>query len=175
MHILPRWLGSALLALRMMHHLQYWRSHIAVRAVVDLRRTFCHTTDQLYSFGGYKQFNLDYPTAQNVTHFDGQISAIAELMLESRITCNTEGKYAYACGGTWADAESFAGAAYEAYASAWVDVGTDACHCDIDIYASADAVISAWAEIWAGIYASIDDAACAGTGEHLCCAMRTYF
>ena len=52
-----------------------------------------------------------------------------------------------------------------AYATAWNSVKTGTtCSCDVDIYASADATVSGWAEIWAGIYASLDDAACAGTG-----------
>ena len=52
-----------------------------------------------------------------------------------------------------------------AYATAWNSVKTGtSCSCDVDIYASADATVSGWAEIWAGIYASLDNAACAGTG-----------
>ena len=54
---------------------------------------------------------------------------------------------------------------HAAYATAWNSVKTGTtCSCDVDIYASADATVSGWAEIWAGIYASLDDAACAGTG-----------
>ena len=44
---------------------------------------------------------------------------MAKLVIESKIKCDTYGKYAYACGSTWADAKSFAGAAYQAFASAW--------------------------------------------------------
>ena len=117
-------------------------------------------------FGGYQYFDPAYDTETelHVKSFDEQISAIAELVLQSKIECNASGKYAYACGSTWAAAKSFAGAAYEAYAAAWVDVDTGDCNCGIDIYASSDAVVSSFAEIWTQIAARLDDHACAGTG-----------
>jgi hypothetical protein len=71
---------------------------------------------------------------------------VASMMVSCNVLCSdTSGKYAYACGSTWADAHSFAGAAYEAYASAWADVqgaGSDYnyCDCGVDVYAQADVV-----------------------------------
>ena len=143
------------------------RSHLStLPAVVELRKTFCDDPSVLTYFGGYQYFDPAYDTATAlyVESFDEQISAIAELVLQSKIECNASGKYAYACGSTWAAAKSFAGAAYEAYAAAWVDVDTGDCNCGIDIYASSDAVVSSFAEIWTQIAARLDDHACAGTG-----------
>ena len=45
--------------------------------------------------------------------FDGSISAIAELLIESHIVCDAAGSYALACAKTWASATSFAGSAYQ--------------------------------------------------------------
>lgn len=81
--------------------------------------------------------NVDVLDPQRLS---GNISAIAELALESHIVCDAEGKYAYGCGTTWASAKSYAGAAYELFASAWADVG-GGCDCATEIYASADAVV----------------------------------
>lgn len=132
---------------------------------VELRKTFCNDPTVLTYFGGYAYFDpaSDTETALHVKSFDDRISAIAELVLESKIECDASGKYAYACGAGWAAAKSFAGAAYEAYAAAWVDVDTGDCDCGIDIFASSDAVVSSFAEIWTQIAARLDDAACAGT------------
>lgn len=72
-----------------------------------------------------------------------QVGALAELVLESKVTCDAAGEYAYGCGHTWAGATSFAGAAYEAFASAFAETGTAAeCNCDVDITANADAVVA---------------------------------
>ena len=87
-------------------------------------------------------------------------------VLKVLLACsNTEGKYAYACGSTWADAKSFAGAAYKAYTAAWADVqtNTSVCNCGTNVYAQADVVTSAWGEIWSNIYAALDDSACASS------------
>ena len=62
-----------------------------------------------------------------------------------------------------------------AYATAWNSIKTGTtCSCDVDIYASADATVSGWAEIWAGIYAKMDDAACVGTGARSPASQRAY-
>lgn len=120
-----------------------------LRAVISFSHTFCD--------GG-----ADLPNADS---FHGHISAIATLLLESKISCTASGKYAYACASTWAGAKSFAAAAFEAYATAWVDVQTSStCKCGVNVFASADATIAAWGDIWVQLYNAMDDHVCASTG-----------
>lgn len=89
---------------------------------------------------------------------------MASLLIESKLKCTTTGTYAYGCGGTWAGAHSFAGAAFEAYAAALAVIGeTTECSCDLSLTAEADVSVSAFADIWTEIYASLDDFACAST------------
>ena len=119
---------------------------------VELSLDFCNVGDYSYE----KKY-------KNAKQKDLYIQAIAKLLIESKLKCDTSGKYAIACASSWAGAYSFAGAAFEAYASAWVDSGTDLdkCHCSVDVFAEADAVTSAWGEIWVSIYQGLDDSICA--------------
>ena len=139
-------------------------------AVVELREMFCSAGEQLQYFSGYKEWTLGSESEVDPMYdqYHGKISAIAELLIQSKLTCTATGSYAYACGGTWAHATSFAGAAYEAYAAAWADASSGHCDCGVDVLASADVVISGWAEIWAKIYGSLDDSTCVGTGMQIC-------
>ena len=119
---------------------------------VELSLDFCNVGD--YS----------YPEKyRNTSQKDVSIQAIAALLIESKLKCDTSGKYALACASSWAGAYSFAGAGLEAYASAWGDSSTDLgkCHCSVDVLAQADAVVSSWAEIWVSIYQGLDDSICA--------------
>ena len=119
---------------------------------VELSLDFCNVGEHSYA----KRY-------KNREQKDLYIKAIAKLLIESKLKCETSGKYAIACASSWAGAYSFAGAAFEAYASAWADSGTDLdkCHCSVNVLAEADAVTSSWGEIWVSIYQGLDDSICA--------------
>ena len=94
----------------------------------------------------------------------GRLASHSVTSLSIFLCSNTEGKYAYACGSTWADAYSFSGAAFEAYASVWADVATkENCNCSVSVSNQVDVVTSAWADIWNELYAALDDTACASS------------
>ena len=119
---------------------------------VDLTLDFCNVGQ--YSHDGY------YKKKEQK---DLYIKAVATLLLQSKLKCEASGKYALACASSWASAYSFAGAAFEAYASAWVDTDLKDCHCSVNVLAQADALISSWGEIWVSIYQGLDDSVCASS------------
>jgi hypothetical protein len=122
--------------------------------VAEISLEFCNVNKY-----GYWEYDAD------IKQKDKYIQAVASLLLQSKLKCETSGKYALACASTWAGAYSFAGAAYEAYASAWADVSNDLSHCNcaVDVLANADAVTSNWGEIWVAIYQGLDDSVCASS------------
>ena len=79
---------------------------------------------------------------------EDKLGAMATLLLESKLECTTSGKYAYGCGGTWSSAESYAGAAAEAFATAWAEVSSDpahsSCSCGSELDAQADVTVAGW-------------------------------
>ena len=125
-----------------------------VDLLAEITLDFCFVSEK---FGYYGDAQDD------VAAKDGKIKAVAELLLESKLKCDTSGKYAIACARSWAGAYSYAAAGFEAYAAAWADGSNrlDECKCAVDVFASADALTSSWAEIWVSIYQSLDDYVCA--------------
>ena len=125
---------------------------------VDLTLDFCNVGHYSYN-GTYRKKEQKYL----------YIKAVATLLLQSKLMCETDGKYALACASSWAGAYSFASAAFEAYAGAWVDTDLKDCHCSVNVLAQADALISSGGEIWVSIYQGLDDSVCASS-----CAPPTY-